>query len=242
MPDSTHVVDRSQRTAAKVVGLACLVPFTLVVTANFGLRGGLYVRDDMAETLRRVAQAEPIFRLSMAFDMAYCVGVAMLTAALYVVLSPVSRHMAMLASVLKLVYGITAVLMVLGHLNVLRLATDPLYARTPEPVQALAKLNFSAIGMEYYVGLAFWALSATIFAWLWLESGYIPKALAVFGLISSAWCAFCAFAYIINPGFARVVNLWWFDSPFAVFDISLSFWLLFRGLRAPGGLSTAPSL
>jgi len=29
------------------------------------------------------------------------------------------------------------------------------------------------------------------------------------------------------------VNLWWFDTPMALFDIALSFWLLFRGL-SPG--------
>jgi hypothetical protein len=30
------------------------------------------------------------------------------------------------------------------------------------------------------------------------------------------------------------VNLWWFDTPLAIFDIILSFWLLFKGLRGPG--------
>jgi hypothetical protein len=29
------------------------------------------------------------------------------------------------------------------------------------------------------------------------------------------------------------VNLWWFDSPMAVFELVLSFWLLFKGLRTP---------
>lgn len=86
---------------------------------------------------------------------------------------------------------------------------------------------------EYYVGLAFWALSATVIGWLWLKSGYIPRPLALFGLVSAAWCALCTFAYIINPAFSHLVNLWWFDTPLAIFDIVLSFWLLFRGLRGP---------
>ena len=39
------------------------------------------------------------------------------------------------------------------------------------------------------------------------------RALAVFGVISSVFCAACNFVFIIFPDFARVVNLWWFDSP-----------------------------
>ena len=81
-------------------------------------------------------------------------------------------------------------------------------------------------------------MSSTVFGWLWLKSRYIPSALAVFGIASAVWCAFCTFAYIINPAFARVVNLWWFDTPLALFDITLSVWLLLRGLR---GSATAES-
>jgi 4-amino-4-deoxy-L-arabinose transferase-like glycosyltransferase len=44
---------------------------------------------------------------------------------------------------------------------------------------------------------------------------------------------FCAFVYLIFPGFAKPVNPYWFDSPMALFELALSFWLLFRGLRAP---------
>jgi hypothetical protein len=133
------------------------------------------------------------------------------------------------------------VLMVLSQLNVVRLATDAAFRTLePESLQALVRLNWGAAYWQYYVGLAFWALSATLFAWLWLESHYIPRALAVFGVVSAAWCAFCAFAYIIDPNFAKIVNLWWFDTPFALFDIALSFWLLFKGLRMPAALK--PSL
>jgi len=85
----------------------------------------------------------------------------------------------------------------------------------------------------YYVGLLFWALGATAGSYLWLKSNYIPRALAAFGVISSGWCAACTFVFYIFPDFPKVVNLWWFDSPMRIFDIVLSFWLLFKGIRAP---------
>jgi hypothetical protein len=66
---------------------------------------------------------------------------------------------------------------------------------------------------------------------LWLTSKYIPKALAAFGLISSAWCVLCAFVFLIFPYFNRIVNDYWFDSPMAIFEMVVGFWLLFKGLK-----------
>jgi hypothetical protein len=240
MADTLDVIDPAQRTAAKVAALAYLIPVAFVVTANFGLRGPLFVRGDTAETIRRIAASESLFRLSVAFDLVYCVGVVVLLAALYVVLGPVNRHLAQLASVLKLVYAVTAVLMALSFQTIVRLVTDPAYqALPPKALQALVRINSAAPAQQYYVGLAFWSLSATVFGWLWLKSRYIPAALAVVGIVSAAWCVLCTFAYIINPAFAGVVNLWWFDTPFALFDVTLSFWLLFKGLNSPAAMPVA---
>lgn len=127
MADKPIVIDVSQQSAAKVAGLAYLISVAFVVYANFGMRGRLFVTGDMAETVQRIAAAEPLFRLSVAFDLVYCIGVVVLLSALYVVLSPVNRHLAVLATLLKLVYAVTAVLMALSLLAVVRLASDPAY-------------------------------------------------------------------------------------------------------------------
>src|SRR5436189_6003607 len=87
-----------------------------------------------------------------------------------------------------------------------------------------------------YVGLLFWGLASAVCGYLWFKSDYIPRALAAFGVISSGWGAACTFVFLIFPTFNKVVNDWWFDTPMAIFEIALSFWLLFKGLRpgAPG--------
>lgn len=226
-------VDDAQRTAARVAALAYLIPVAFVVYANFGLRGRLLVSNDMAETIRRLTTSASIFRLSIAFDLVYCVGVVVLLAALYTVLRPVNRHLTTLASALKLVYAMTAVLMVLSFHTAFRLATEPAYANafSPESLRALVRLNWFATWQQYYVGLLFWSISSTVFGWLWLESRYIPAPLAIAGIASAAWCALCTIIYIVEPAFTHVVNLWWFDSPFALVDIALSLWLLTKGLR-----------
>ena len=36
---------------------------------------------------------------------------------------------------------------------------------------------------------------------------------------------------IIFSNYSKVVNLWWFDSAMGIFEITMGFWLLLKGLR-----------
>jgi hypothetical protein len=81
-------------------------------------------------------------------------------------------------------------------------------------------------------------LAATVCAWLWLKSNYIPKGLAIFGVISSAWCVLCAFVFLIFPNFNKIVNDYIFDTPMAIFEFVVSVWLLVKGLQ-PSRIVTA---
>src|SRR5206468_11963759 len=98
-------------------------------------------------------------------------------------------------------------------------------------LQAMARLHIGANFDAYYVGLPFFGLAATICAWLWLRSKYIPRGLSIFGVVGSAWCVFCAVVYLIFPDFNKIVNDYWFDSPMAVFELIVSNWLLVKGLK-----------
>ena len=233
MAGPMNVVSGSQQTAAKVAAIAFPIALASLAYANFGIRGPLMATADSAEKVRILAAGESVFRLSVVLDLVYCVGFIVLLTSLYVVLSPVNRYVALLATVSKLVYTITGVLMALSFLEVVRFAGDPAYLQSigSQSLQALVTLNFAGAWDQYYVGLVFWALSSTLYGWLWLRSRYIPAGLAVFGMVASAWCVFCAIAYIASPSFGNVVNVWLFDMPMALFYIAVSFWLLFKGLR-----------
>jgi hypothetical protein len=123
--------------------------------------------------------------------------------------------------------------MTLHLFDALRLLSDADTYRALEAgrLQALVMLHLSTRFDYYYVGLLFGALASTVCGFLWFKSCYIPRALAVFGIISSAFCVACTFIFYIFPDFSKIVNLWWFDSPMGIFDIVLSFWLLIKGLR-----------
>ncbi len=235
MADAAHTIDDSQRRAAKVAGLACILSYVVVVFSQFAIHQRITVPGDAAQSLRNIAASEHLYRFGLALDLAYCIGAVVLVAALYVILRPVSRHLALLAALWRLMDVVTWMLATLSMLNVVQLATGADVQRLlqAEPIQGFFRLSREAVGDQYYVGLAFWALASTACSWLWLRSRYVPGALAWFGLVSSIWCVFCTFAYLIAPGFADTVNLWWFDSPMALFELALSVWLLVKGLPRP---------
>ena len=148
---------------------------------------------------------------------------------------PVNRGLALLAALWRLVYASMWILMTLNLFEALRLLSNADYLRIfeAERVYAFARLYLGERFDQYYAGLLFYALASTVCSYLWFKSNYIPRALAAWGAISSGWCAACTFVFIIFPDFPKVVNLWWFDTPMAIFEIALSFWLLFKGIRTP---------
>ena len=227
-------IDESQRKAAKVAGLAYLISFATVVYVNFGIHGRLIVKNNAAETARNILAHERLFRIGIAGDLIYCVGVVVLLTALYVILEPVSRGLAFLAALWRLIWVLMWVAITLHLFDALRLlrGSDYLQAFEAERLQALARFYVGTYDY-YYVGLLFGASASTVCGYLWLKSRYIPRTLAIFGLITSAFCVACTLVFYIFPHFDKIVNLDWFDMPMAIFDIALSLWLLFKGLRPP---------
>lgn len=226
-------IDQSQRTAAKVVAVSSLLTMAIVVVGNYALLNPLIAPGNATETARNIVAHEKQFRLAVICFLSYSLGVVVLLTALYVALKPVNRGLALLGALFRLVFALLWLLTALNLLNALRLLGSPGYLHVYEAdrLQTWARLYIAANFDDYYVGLPFFGLAATVCAYLWLKSGYVPRALAVFGVISSSWCVICAFIFLLFPHFNKVVNDYWFDSPMAIFEMILSFWLLFKGLR-----------
>jgi len=237
---TTDKIDNSQRTAAKVASIAGLFTFAIVVFGNFVLLGPLIVPRNAADTARNILAHETQFRAALVCFITYGIGVIVLATALYVILAPVNRGLALAGALFRLVFAMLWLIAPLNSLAALRLLGDTPYLKIfdPDHLQALARVQIAGSFDDYYVGLPFFGLAATVCAWLWLKSNYIPKGLSIFGVIGSAWCVFCAIVYLIFPDFNKIVNDWWFDFPMAVFELVLSFWLLFKGL-SPKIQSTA---
>src|SRR2546430_7041235 len=226
-------IDNSQRTAAKVAGWSGLLTFAIVVVGNYVLLNPLFVPADAAQTAQNILAHQTQFRIAAVCFLTYAVGVVVLLTALYVILKPVNPGLALVGALFRLVFALLWLLSPLNLLGALRLLGNARYLQVFEPdrLQALARFHLGSGFDDYYLGLPFFGLAATVCAWLWFKSSYIPKGLSIFGVIASAWCVLCALIYLIFPTFNQIVNDYIFDSPMALFELAVSFWLLFKGLK-----------
>jgi Domain of unknown function (DUF4386) len=128
-------IDKSQRTAARIARLAFPISFAIVVAVNFGIFARLIGSGNPAETARNILAHETLFRVGIAGDMVYCVGVVVLLTALYVILKPVNQNLALLAAFGRLVHGLTWLLATLNLFTALRLLRDADYSRALGPDQ-----------------------------------------------------------------------------------------------------------
>jgi hypothetical protein len=227
------IIEETQRKAARVVGAAYLSALPPAVLAEFYVLGRLIVSGNAAQTALNIVAHERLFRLGIASNLAVFAIDVVLIAALYVVLKPVNKYFAVLAAAWGLIETAILVVVTLSDFDVLRILSGAEYLKVFEGdrLQALARLSIGAHGDTYNVGLVFAGLRSTDFCYLWFKSGFIPRALAGWGMAASFLMGACAFSFIIFPELAKLVPVEIYGGPIFVFELTMGFWLLFKGLR-----------
>src|SRR5207245_4081401 len=107
--------------------------------------------------------------------------------ALYVVLKPINKNVALLGAFLRLAENF-----VLAFITVLEFAvlavlkgTASLQAFGTPQLQGLADTFVHVSGETFNIGFLFLGLGSALFSYLWLRSRYIPRVLAAWGIFSS---------------------------------------------------------
>jgi hypothetical protein len=229
-------LDDAQRRAARIVGWSYLLALVPAVFAEFFVRGRLIAAGDAAQIAHAIVSHERLFRLGIASNLAVCAIDVVLITALYTVLAPVHRRLALLATGWGLLETATLVATALSDLNVLRILgrVDYMQAFRANEVAALSRLGIGEHGAAYLVGLLLAGLRSTLFCFLWLRSRYIPRALAAFGIIASVLMGACALAFVVLPELERTVSVVIYGAPIFLFELTMGFWLAIRGARAEG--------
>src|ERR1022692_3558274 len=91
-------IDESQRKAARLVGFSYLFALPPAIFAEFYVRAQLIASGNAAQTARNIMAHERLFRLGTASNLTVFAIDVVLIIALYVVLMPVNRSLALLAT------------------------------------------------------------------------------------------------------------------------------------------------
>jgi hypothetical protein len=231
--EENRPIDEAQRKAARVVGFAYLLALPPAIFAEFYVRSQLVAFGNAAQTAGNIMTHERLFRLGTASNLTVFAINAVLIISLYVVLMPVDRILALLATGWGLIETAILVVVTLTDFDVLRILSgaDYLQAFEPNRLQALAMLSLRAHGAAYNVGLVLAGLRSTTFCYVWLKSRFIPGALAAWGMIASFLMGATAFSFIIFPEFTKIVSVAVYGAPIFFFELVMGFWLLIRGLQ-----------
>ena len=224
--------DAIQRRWARVVGFSYVFALAPAVFAELYVSGRL-VSDKAIVTAQNIIAHERLFRLGIASNLLVVATDVLLITALYVVLERVNRRLALLATFFRLMETTILVVAALNDFYVLRLLSGASYLTTvnSDQLAALARVSIGAHGSAYNVGLLLFGFGSPVFCYLWLRSGYIPKPLAVWGLLASAWIGICAFTFVVFPELTKVITVGYYGGPIFLFELTIGLWLLFKSLR-----------
>ena len=231
MESIRRAIDPTQRTAARIAGALYLVQMATAIF-SYALRGQFTVRD-AAQTAKNIATSSSLFRITIVSDLITCVAVITMLWALYVILRPINRNLALLAAFLRLVENSIIAAGAMSVFTALRLLSDAPYLRafeTPQ-LQALARLFLAVHGSAFNIGFVFCGLGSVAFSVVWLQSRYIPKALALLGIFASLVLTIVTLIIMVFPIVWSVLGLTYMI-PMFFYEVGLGLWLLIKGLPA----------
>lgn len=225
-----HPITPAQRTAATVIGIIYPIQMATGIFGEVFARGRLVVRGDPARTAENIVASEQLFRVSIVTDLITYILVMVLTWALYVLLRPVNRHLALLAAFFRLSELAVLCIATVNSLVILRLLSGAEYLKSFEAgqLQSLAMLAYHTQGQGMLVGFVLLGFGSAIFAYLLLKSGYVPKALPMLGIFGALLLALGTMAIFIFPVLGRAGMA--YMMPMGLYEVSVGLWLLFKGL------------
>jgi hypothetical protein len=193
---------------------------------SIGLPSVLIVPGDAATTANNVLASESLFRLGVVSALITQTVQILLVLALYKLLKPVNRNLALLMVIFILLGVPIAMLNELNHFVVLLLSgADYLTVFTADQLQALVPLLLDLHEHGIMIAHIFWGLWLLPMGYLIFKSGYIPRILGVLLIIGG-------FGYLID--FVTFLLFPDFDVTIAEFtfigELLLPLWLLIKGV------------
>jgi hypothetical protein len=226
-----------QRTYARLAGIVFLAKFVLEGTGDsvtIIARSG----ESFAETARFAAAHMGLWRFCLLNVGLAWITIAIHAIALYVVLEPVNKRLAQLALVLRLgasFVGATSLMFRVAQARLYTASeTEGLF--TTEQLRALVAVTQRGAGAAVTTAWMLMGAGSVLFFLLFLRSRYLPRALAGFGIVTSALLAVVAVLAFVFP--QRTNELKLFALPSLLIEIATALWLLIRGLQPRATIET----
>lgn len=231
-PKTAQVIDQSQRRAARVAGISYLLVIIIAFLTVGFVDSRLIVPGDHAATADNILANDLLFRVGIAAIMIMYALVVVLSWAQYIVLRPVNKDLALLGMLLRTSEAVLGCVTVFISFVVLLLLNGYALSTPFESGQAQALagafLDLRTAGLD--IVLLFVGVGGTVFCYLFFVSRYVPRLLAVWGVVTYLSMVLLSIISILFPGHPIIIE----TIPYALgglFELVFGFWLLLRGIR-----------
>ena len=167
-----------------VAGLAYIIIIIIGVVSVGLIDAKLVVSGDDSATANNIVANETLFRISIAGVLVLYASVLVLAWALYVILKPVDKHLALLALLLRSAEAVLGVATVLISLIVV------VFVHGSASSRALAGPLLEARTAGLDIVLVFVGLGGMVFFYLFFKSKYLPTALSVWACSPMCRCSY----------------------------------------------------
>jgi hypothetical protein len=222
----------TNKKTARMAGLLYLIYIVVSIFANVLGRSKLIILGDAATTARNIIASALQFRIGFVLDLVSAVLFLLTAWALYVLLKPVNKNLALLFLLLNLggvaVHCISDLFLIASQL--ILSGADYLKAFQADQLQALAMLSLD-IYKNGFSGIAQIFFSAWLFplGYLVYKSGTLPRFLGIIVMVECfAWLMFPV-QFFFFPG--NVVLPYVSSVAGFIGEFSLTLWLLIMGAK-----------
>ena len=233
--------DISQRKVALIAGLGLLGMALLAPFALLSVLPNLVVPADAAATVKNFIASEGLFRIAIAAVLIVIMLDVVVAWALYVLLRPVSRTLAVLVGWLRLAYTAMFAVALANLLDVAQLVGGADGAALqPAQLQAQVMASIASFDNGWDMSLAIFGLHLLGLGYLLFRSADFPRFLGVLVVIAGGGYLFDSFGTILIPDYALSIGAFTF-----VGEALLIFWLFYRAIKgfkpsAGASMSTSP--
>ena len=216
------------RRVALVGGIGLLLIAVLTPFARFGVLQALVVPGDATATVNNIAASEGFFRAGIATLLIVVMLDIVVAWALYIVLRPTSRTVALFSGWLRLAYAAVFAMALANLLDAAQLVSGA-GGSTLQPQQLDAQVMASISSFDngwIGIALAIFGLHLVSLGALVFKSAHFPKFLGVLVVIAGGGYLADSFAAILVPDLGFTFSLFTF-----VGEALLIVWLLMRAIK-----------
>ena len=227
---SNRIADQSPRKTARMAGLFYLIFILTTVLATY-IRGRIIVSGDAAATANNIMSSQGLFRIGFVTELVSAVFFVLAAWALYVLLKPVNKNLALLFLLLNL--GGVAV----ECLNMLNLFAALQFFSGADYLNVFQTGQLQAMAMSFLNSYTNGFMIAQIFFSAWLlplgylvyKSRFLPKFLGIVLILDFFFKTSWFFQGFLLPDYG--ILAYPANAVSFIAEFSLSLWLLIKAVR-----------